>query len=214
MENVVVLTSGGIDSSVLFYWLLKKDYDPYPIYVNYGQCYSNSEFQGLKAIIPPNYRNRIQYFNLNPIYLSKKTPPISEIDLWNRKITDEDLRLPYRNLVLLSLAAAYAESQNISKIFAGFIKVEQIKGDDCSNPFFKSLNKILSSYGNAQIHLPFINYSKEDVVSFGISLDVPLHLTYSCLVNSESPCGACGNCIDRKIAFEKVRIKHERKQSK
>ena len=212
MEKVVILTSGGIDSSVLFYWLLDNNYDPYPVYVNYGQCYSNSEFQGLKSTIPQSYINRIQYLDIKPVYRSKTSPPISEIDLWTRSITDDDLRLPYRNLILVSLAAAIAESQNISKIFAGFIKVTQVKGDDCSNLFFCSLNQLLSSYGSAKICLPFIDYSKEKVVEIGISLGVPLHLTYSCLVNSESPCGTCGNCIDRKLAFRKAHIENERKQ--
>jgi len=212
MEDVVILTSGGIDSSVLFYWLLDKNYNPYPIYINYGQCYSNSEFKGLNDTLPLNYGDRLKYFDLNPIYSSKTSPPILKANLWEKIITDEELRLPYRNLVMLSLAAAYAESKNISKVFAGFIKVKQVKGDDCSNPFFDSLNKIFNIYGNIQVCLPFINFTKEDVVSLGISLNVPLHYTYSCLVNTESPCGVCGNCIDRKFAFSKLRTKYDRSQ--
>ena len=207
MEKVIVLTSGGIDSSVLFYWLLRNNFDPYPIYINYGQCCSNSEVNGLNTTLPPEYRDRIQYFNLNPLYISVSKPPIVKTNLWEKVITDEDLRLPYRNLVMLSLAAAHAESQNISKVFAGFIKVKQVVGDDCSNHFFKSLNKIFKLYGNIQVCLPFVNYKKEDVVSLGISLNVPLDFTYSCLVNPDSPCGACGNCIDRENAFSKLRNK-------
>jgi len=53
-----------------------------------------------------------------------------------------------------------------------------------------------------QIEAPFINWNKAQVVKEGIRLAIPLQDTWSCYAGGEEPCGVCGNCIDRRLAFE------------
>ena len=50
---------------------------------------------------------------------------------------------------------------------------------------------------------PFVEWSKADIVAAGIKLKVPYELTWSCYEGGDYPCGVCGTCIDRNLAFEK-----------
>jgi 7-cyano-7-deazaguanine synthase len=44
---------------------------------------------------------------------------------------------------------------------------------------------------------PFVQWSKADVYSLALRLDVPLGLTHSCEASDE-PCGSCRSCVDRE----------------
>lgn len=117
--------------------------------------------------------------------------------------------VPFRNGLLLSIAAAIADS-----IFPNE-KVEILYGAhaddaagrayaDCSPEFAEAMDKAINigTYGNISVSRPLINLNKAGVVKIGLDLKVPYELTWSCYEGGEKQCGACGTCIDRKAAFE------------
>lgn len=117
--------------------------------------------------------------------------------------------VPFRNGLLLSIAAAYADS-----LFPGE-KVEIYYGAhaddaagrayaDCSPEFAKAMDEAISigTYGNITINRPLINMNKAGVVKTGLEINVPYELTWSCYEGGEKACGTCGTCIDRINAFK------------
>lgn len=44
--------------------------------------------------------------------------------------------------------------------------------------------------------------TKTEVAKLGLELNAPIEITYSCQVNSDMPCGACPNCVDRINAIK------------
>lgn len=116
--------------------------------------------------------------------------------------------VPFRNGLLLSIAAAYADS-----LFPGE-KVEIYYGAhaddaagcayaDCSEEFAEAMNKAINigTYGNISVCRPLISMNKAAVVKTGLDLNVPYQLTWSCYEGKEKACGTCGTCIDRRAAF-------------
>jgi 7-cyano-7-deazaguanine synthase len=122
---------------------------------------------------------------------------IIEANLWTDFIVADDLYLPYRNLLFLSIASAYAQSIGARNVYSAFINSNHAKEIDCSMEFFAKLEALLEAYGPVKINIPYRTMSKTEVARLGISLGAPVAATYSCQVNSQNPCGACPNCVDR-----------------
>ena len=57
------------------------------------------------------------------------------------------------------------------------------------------------TYDKVTVEAPFVHMHKADIIAEGLRLQTPYHLTWSCYEGSDTPCGACGTCIDRAKAF-------------
>ena len=115
--------------------------------------------------------------------------------------------VPFRNGLFLSSAASIALSKGCSKIYYG-AHSDDAAGNaypDCSSAFNEAMNQAIyiGCGKQLQIEAPFVLWSKAKVVKKGLELNVPYELTWSCYEGGEKPCGKCGTCIDRAIAFEK-----------
>lgn len=116
--------------------------------------------------------------------------------------------VPFRNGLLLSIAAAYADSlfpKQQVEIFYG-AHADDAAGQayaDCSPEFADAMNNAIKigTYGNITINRPLIHMNKAQVVAAGLKLKTPYELTWSCYHGGDRPCGKCGTCIDRAEAF-------------
>ena len=193
----VLLASGGMDSTVLAYDLARKKKKIILLFLDYGQHCSAKELNTLQSAAPPEYRGNIRIIRIGDIYKESRSRMIVEADLWKDDVVSDDLYLPYRNLLFLSIASAYAQSIDAKDVYSAFINSNHAKEIDCSMEFFTKLEGLLQSYGSVKINMPYREMSKTDVARLGIQIGAPIASTYSCQVNSKNPCGACPNCIDR-----------------
>lgn len=195
------MASGGLDSTVLAYWLIRKRIDFVPLFIDYGQHSRKTELETLKHVLPKAYSKRINIIRLPKVYEGSGSRLINEPNLWRDRVEDADLHLPHRNLLLLSIGVAFAESRNICQLYAAFIETHRAPGTDCCESFFKLLTDVLSRTGKTALKLPFKRFSKSQVAKIGVTLKAPIEQTFSCLAASRVPCGACPNCVDRSNAL-------------
>lgn len=200
----ILLASGGMDSTVLSYDLAQKGKNIILLFLDYGQHCKDKEYETLKNVAPLIYRNNIRIVKIGDIYRESQSRMIVEANLWKDSVTSEDLYLPYRNLLFLSIASAYAQSLGIKNVYSAFINSNHAKEIDCSMEFFTKLDALLAEYGSVQINMPYREMSKKDVAKLGLSLNVPIAITFSCQVNSQTPCGVCPNCVDRLEALNEI----------
>ena len=201
----VLLASGGMDSTVLAYHLLNSDKLILPVFVNYGQHCASTEYDRFCKLLPKAFLQYHEVIDISDVYRGSKSRLINEINLWEDKMTSNDLYLLHRNLILLSIAVAFCETRNIQAVYAAFIDSNNVKEIDCSTDFFNLYFKMLGNVGtNVKIKLPFRKMSKLEVARLGLKYKVAITKTYSCQVNSMEPCGACPNCVDRLNAFERI----------
>jgi len=199
--NSVLLASGGLDSTTLAYWLRNQEIAFVPLFIDYGQHCAITEYERLKSVLPTDLTQGIQRINISDIYKNTKSRLIDEPNLWKDNVEAKDLYLPYRNLLLLAAGAAFAQSRGYSNLYAAFINSNHAKEIDCSAKFFKQLEGIFTEYGTAKIEMPFRDMSKLEVAKIGLSLNIPIGITFSCQAASKVPCGACPNCVDRLNAL-------------
>ena len=180
MENnfdCLLLASGGMDSTVLAYKLAKENKNVVILFIDYGQHCKDKESNSRMII---------------------------EANLWEDNVVAEDMYLPYRNILFISLASAYAQSMGIKDVYTAFINSNHAKEIDCSMEFFTKLESLLYEYGSIRINMPFREMTKTEVAKLGLELNAPIEITYSCQVNSDMPCGACPNCVDRINAINNI----------
>lgn len=202
----VLLASGGLDSTTLAYWLLSKQVHFIPLFIDYGQHCVSTERARLKEVLPPPYSDKVQTIDVTDIYRGSSSRLIDEANLWKDRVSADDLYLPYRNLLLLSIAAAFAQGHGCNEVYAAFINSNHAKEIDCSAAFFDRLAEMLADYGTVRVRMPFREMSKAEVVRLGVALGAPIVRTYSCQAASSVPCGACPNCVERTDALRRVSI--------
>ena len=200
-KNVVLILSGGLDSSTLLYKLLNEGHNVTALSFNYGQkaaielerAHEICQMNGVKHFV----------FDIQNI-----------VDLLSSSLTDEDndnvqepsnTVVPSRNTILLELATAFAISNDLDEVYYGAIKADIGDYPDTTPEFLKQINELnkVNNYEYIPVCAPFINTDKKDVVKLALELGVPIEKTWSCYVNNDgTPCGECFSCKSRIKAIE------------
>ncbi|MCD6418239.1 7-cyano-7-deazaguanine synthase QueC [bacterium] len=119
--------------------------------------------------------------------------------------------VPFRNGIMLAVAAAWAEVIGASKIFTGFVEEDSSGYPDCREVFVNAMEKAINlgrrPEGKVEIIAPLLHKTKAEIVSIGTKLKIPYELTWSCYLGGEYHCGKCPACRLRKKAFIEARIK-------
>jgi len=197
--KIVLLFSGGIDSSTLALLLSNEGFDIFPLFVDYGQNAAPQEWYSCLKV-------------LNFLRLSKpKRVDIRSLgriskNLLTAKIQNEEKNpfFPFRNLILASVGALYANSLDCNSIGLGIIDGGGTSFPDCTKEFIDGLSKVLELSIDKSVVLcvPFLELNKAEVILYGLRHDFPYDITYSCLLGETEHCGKCESCISRKQAFK------------
>jgi 7-cyano-7-deazaguanine synthase len=113
--------------------------------------------------------------------------------------------VPARNLVMLSLATAYAEANGFETIILGNNLEEAGAYPDNEPEFINRFNDLLPfAVGDGKrvrVVMPVGNLMKHEIVALGEQLGAPMGLTWSCYRNGPIHCGKCGPCFMRRTAY-------------
>lgn len=114
--------------------------------------------------------------------------------------------VPARNLVMLSLATAYAEAKGFDTIVLGNNLEEAGAYPDNEPEFINRFNDMLPfAVGDGKrlnVVMPVGNLMKHEIVALGTELGAPMGLTWSCYRAGALHCGTCGPCFMRRTAYE------------
>lgn len=69
---------------------------------------------------------------------------------------------------------------------------------DCSPEFVAIAQQVCDLYtgGRVRVEAPFVNEDKVDLAIYCLRNRLPRHLTYSCELGLDQPCGRCNSCKD------------------
>ena len=112
-----------------------------------------------------------------------------------------------RNLLMLSILTAYAESNKFGYIAFGGNLEESGAYPDNEQEFGRKFNEILpfATQNKIKIELlqPISTMMKHEIVKEGVKLKVPYEITWSCYSNDKVHCNNCAPCYMRRVAFER-----------
>jgi 7-cyano-7-deazaguanine synthase len=112
--------------------------------------------------------------------------------------------VPFRNGIMLSIAAGFAESKNASGLVIAAHAGDHAIYPDCREEFLRAMGDAirLGTYAEVEVLRPFIDRTKADIARRGAELGVDFSRTWSCYVGGETHCGECGTCVERREAFQ------------
>jgi len=194
--RIVVLASGGIDSSVMMSLLKKESHETLPLFVDYGQLAREKEWLACQRIC--------HFLELRPhrIDVSGFGKSIPSGITNDRLDIEANAFLPARNLLFLTLGAAYAHTKSSSFVALGLL-ANPIFPDQTIDFLHTAEKSISTALGeDVKVLAPLISLDKRDTLRLAIKYELPLNLMSSCHSGGESPCGHCISCRER-IAAEK-----------
>ena len=113
--------------------------------------------------------------------------------------------VPFRNAHLLSVAVSWAEVLGASAVYIGAVAEDSSGYPDCRPEYYRAFQEVVrvGTKPETQIEIvtPVISMKKSEIVTQGIRLGAPLHLTWSCYQFDDAACGACDSCRLRLQAF-------------
>lgn len=217
-KKTVILLSGGIDSATCLAMLLnngeKRD-DILALNIHYGQRNSMEHLCAMKLC--EHYKIKLKDADISSVFRLSESPLLlhSKNDIPRVSYEEQkkdtinnviDTYVPFRNGVMLSIAASIGYSIGADKIYYGANLDDYSDGyyPDCSLSFVSSMGEaIRNGTGDRMIlYAPLVNMNKKEIISTGIRLGVPYQYTWSCYEKGDTPCGVCSACRLRKAAFE------------
>lgn len=111
--------------------------------------------------------------------------------------------VPFRNGIMLSVAAGLAESLNLESVWLANHFGDRAIYPDCRHEFVSAMSQAIEvgTYARIKLVAPFTFLSKAQIVQRGLAAGVDYNLTWSCYQGAEKPCGKCGTCIERAEAL-------------
>ena len=216
-NGAVVLLSGGLDSTVLLHHVA-KELQAAPVHAlsfHYGQRHVR-ELDCAKAqaalagaqhrVIDISFMGELLKEGSSLIAGGADVPDLS--DLSDQDLQQPPTYVPNRNMMLLSIAAAYAEAQGMHDLYYGAQAQDEYGYWDCTTDFLAGINAVLSLNRKTPVtvHAPLVQHSKADNVRLGIILDVDFGNTWSCYRGDTPACGTCPTCVERLNAFAAVGV--------
>lgn len=210
--KIVMICSGGLDSTVLYYYQKKIGNEILPVNFSYGSKHNPIERTSALILIPGLKLIDINLSFLKSSLLSgQEAIPHGHYQAENMKSTV----VPFRNGIMLSFAIAIAESEKADCVMLGSHSGDHAIYPDCRPEFTEAISRaaIEGTYNNIKVISPFNSMTKGDIVKVGASIGIEevMAKTWTCYEGKEIHCGKCGSCTERKEAFAVAGIKDETK---
>ncbi len=212
----VVLLSGGMDSAVLLAYVVNtlKHGPVHALSFDYGQRHRRelecARWQA-DALGAAEYRAIDLGFvaglvegGTTLVEGGEDVPDLAE--LGESDLDQPPTYVPNRNMMLLSVAVAYAEARGIRDVFYGAQAHDEYGYWDCTQGFIERLNWVLelNRRDGVTVRAPFVDKKKFELVQLGSELGVDFSHTWSCYRGGETACGTCPTCIERLKAFQEA----------
>lgn len=218
VQRAVVLASGGLDSTVAAAVAGRDGYDLDLLTIAYGQRHAiEVERAGRIATALKARRHLVINLDLRAIGGSALTGDVPVPK--NRPEAERSREVPVtyvpaRNLIFLSLAAAYAETIGAPVVYFGANVLDYSGYPDCRPEFIKAFESAVRAGTKTgmegrsiEVRTPLLTLTKAQIVTLGLSLNVPFHLTHSCYdpVGAVA-CGRCDSCLIRLKGFAEAGV--------
>ena len=212
----IVLLSGGMDSCVCAA-IAHEHYELAFLHISYGQRTARQELR--------SFQNITKFYEIEKVFtckldslgqiggssLTDSSIPIEQGKL--ERQTTPNTYVPFRNAHFLSIATSWAEVIGANFIFIGAVAEDSSGYPDCRPDYYQVFNQLIEvgtkSKPSIAIVTPVIKMGKKEIVTTGIELSAPLHLTWSCYEDQDIACGKCDSCLLRKRGFQEAGVKDQ-----
>jgi 7-cyano-7-deazaguanine synthase len=205
--KVVVLLSGGMDSVTAFHAALREHDVVAGLSFDYGAKHHAQEL----PLAAWHCREKGVPHRIAPLafvaeeFSSDLLEGGGEIP--DGHYAEESMKstvVPFRNGIMLSIAAGFAESHGAEGVVIAAHSGDHAIYPDCREEFLEPMARAIraGTYAGIELLRPFVAMDKASIARFGAELGVDFSRTWSCYKGGEIHCGTCGTCVERREAFQ------------
>ncbi|MCK4812737.1 MAG: 7-cyano-7-deazaguanine synthase QueC [Candidatus Marinimicrobia bacterium] len=212
---ILVLFSGGQDSTTCLFWAKKQFSTVEAVFFHYEQRHKIEYLSAINIIKQENMH--LHELHVPAFKEIGGTAMIDEITIETGADNIPNTFVPGRNIVFLTLAASLAYKRNIHDIVIGVNDSDYSGYPDCRHDFISSIQESLSrglDY-EIRIHTPLQSMNKAGIWALSDELgviDTVIKYSHTCYLGDHHTlnpwgygCGTCPACLLRKNGFEAYR---------
>ncbi len=204
-KKVIIILSGGMDSTTLLYEMFSTYSQVEAISFNYGQRHKKELEAASKTCKKLGIPHKIVDITcINE--LVQGSALTSDIDVPEGHYEEENMKatvVPNRNMILASMAIGYAVSKDFDAVALGVHAGDHAIYPDCRPLFVDALRVIarVANYKEIEVMTPYLYLDKTKIIARGQNFNVDYSNTWTCYKGKEKACGKCGSCQERMEAF-------------
>ena len=204
--KALLVYSGGLDSTSALYKF--RNEIGLAISFNYGSRHNEREIE--QAVLNCRLLDiEHKVINVISVFENFKSSLLGSEDIPHGHYAEDNMAstvVPFRNGIMLSIAAGIAESNDLDTIMLASHKGDNAQYPDCTPGFNTFMtNAIYVGTGNkVRMLAPFADMDKREIAEVGVQYGMAPELTYSCYEGGAQHCGKCGTCVERIWALKNL----------
>ena len=208
MKDVVCIYSGGMDSFTLVNQTHAEGRLAACLSFNYGQRHSKELRYAAAVCDELGCEHHI--INLESIKPCITGSALTDLpDLPEGHYAADNMKqtvVPNRNMIMLSIAIAYAVSHELAVVRFGAHSGDHTIYPDCRAEFVRAMRDaaVLCDWHTVVVEAPFIEMDKYDILKVGARLGLDYAKSWTCYAGRDKACGRCGSCQERLEAFARI----------
>jgi len=209
MKDSLIVLSGGLDSTTLLYEYQSRI--SLAVSFHYGSNHNDKELEcaklHCKRLNIPHLIVRLPFikqFFKSSLLEGAEAVPDGNYDEENMKSTV----VPFRNGIMLSIAAGIAENNGLQYIMLANHAGDHTIYPDCRPEFVEAMDQAVKNgtWNGVRLLTPYTHLTKAEIAMHGKELNLDYSETWSCYKGGEHHCGVCGTCRERKEALQQAGI--------
>jgi 7-cyano-7-deazaguanine synthase len=207
MKKVVILLSGGMDSSTLAYEAVHAGEEVHTLGIAYGQRHIRELAAAVDIASKLGVSHQaVDLGGLRVLLASALTRDDREVPEGHYEAESmRDTVVPMRNAIFLSIAVGYAWSLGAEVVRTAIHAGDHAIYPDCRPEFLRAFNAMTRAasegFVTPQVEAPYLVLTKAQIAERGQRVGVPWEATWSCYNGRSRHCGRCGTCVERREAL-------------
>lgn len=207
-KSIIVVFSGGFDSTVLLNGCIRQGHDVRALSVDYGQRHKRELHIATTRCFKLGIEHRIADLSGLTSLLGGSSQTDPSIPVPHGHYAEESMKktvVPNRNMLLLAVAGAWAVSVKADGIAYAAHAGDHAIYPDCREEFVKPMEEAFAhcDWHAVKLWRPYLKWTKADIVAEGARQGIgeAMFQSYSCYEGTPIQCGVCGTCVERRMAF-------------
>lgn len=208
--------SGGMDSCVTAA-IAARDHEAYALHFSYGQRTEAREARAAKEVAEILGFHQILHLKID-LFRQIGGSALTDTSIAVPDAPKEEAAIgasipvtyvPFRNAHFLSAAVSWAEVLGAKRIYIGAVEQDSSGYPDCRPAYYEAFQQLIRTgtrEGDIEVITPLIHMRKKEIITTGLELGAPLHVTWSCYSGEEVACGICESCALRLRAFAEAGV--------
>lgn len=210
--KTLVICSGGLDSVSLAHIVADKHHLTRLVSFDYGQRHHKELYFAAAAARRLDVPHHL--IDMRPIGAALTGSALTDdIEVPDGHYAEETMRItvvPNRNAIMLAIGFGIAAAEGDDAVATAVHGGDHFIYPDCRPAFTRAFEAMqqaaLDGYAHVQLHAPFVDRSKADIVREGALHGTPFAETWSCYKGGHVHCGRCGTCVERREAFHLANV--------